>query len=148
MRANSFQLHKLVSHETLIIYIGLHVIYSKYVQIFTRFKSEIGMDNNIFTTCRQIKKKHESLNKLHEWLQEIQLLLICLNKIWTYSNSSESNYFVYQTKECSILRHPYWKVCLPDYYTKMVEQECWKIEFLVPCGWISIEKVKIKFDER
>ena len=53
-----------------------------------------------------------------------------LNKIETYSNSLNSNYFVYQTKECSILGHPYIeKYVYENYYTKMVEQECWNIDF-------------------
>ena len=50
--------------------------YSKYVQIFTKLKTEIGMDiTTYWNYMKTDKEKYISVNKLHEWLQEIQVVI-------------------------------------------------------------------------
>ena len=87
------------------------------------------------------REKCTNVNKLYEWLQEIQLLLIQDLNIFFIVKlplTSDKRVFHFKTPNEKYV----YQNC---YNTKMVEQEGWKIDF-----WYLVSELKkwINFDER
>ena len=87
------------------------------------------------------KEKYISVNKLHEWLQEIQLLLIQELNIFKFI---EVKLLRISDERVFHFKAPlYWKVRLPELLYQDGRTRVLKDWLLVPCEWT--EEVKIMF---